>query len=227
MRVDRRVVRIQHFHVHAREVARVLAHMRRDLGLRDRRRHRPGGIEVDAGDFGGQRRRGFFGLADDHAIAPHHFVVLDGLGGRRRQIDHDIALPERKVHVFDALERGLDLPDPLLHGDIERGQRSRRYGAGRREAVAVLETHHGLGDFLVEQPGRPLGGEIAGDDQALAQQIVVRPRRTHGEFGVGGNCRPAAAHRNVGIAQRGFLDSFGGAFVEGRFMRQRQRRRRA
>ena len=75
--------------------------------------------------------------------------------------------------------------------------------------------------------GRLVGGEVAGDDQALAQQIVIRPRHADREFGVGRDRRPAAAHREIRIAQRGFLDPLRGAFVEGRLMRQRQRRRRA
>ena len=66
-----------------------------------------------------------------------------------------------------------------------------------------------------------------GDDQALAQQVVVGAGCADREFRVRGNCRPAAAHRDVGIAERGLLDSLRGAFVEGRFMRQRQRLGRA
>jgi hypothetical protein len=42
--------------------------------------------------------------------------------------------------------------------------------------------------------------------KALAQQIVVRSRHAEREFGVGGNRRPSAAHREIRIAQRGFLD---------------------
>ena len=40
--------------------------------------------------------------------------------------------------------------------------------------MAGLEAHHGFGDRLVERAGGLVGGEIAGDDQALAQQVVVR-----------------------------------------------------
>ena len=92
--------------------------MRRDFGFRDRRRHGPGRVEIDAGDFGGQRRRRFLGLADDHAIAPHHLVVFDRFGECRRQIHHHVALAECEIHIGKALERGLELLDPLLHGTL-------------------------------------------------------------------------------------------------------------
>ena len=88
---------IEHVHVHAGEIAGIFAHMRRDLGLRDRRRHGPGRVEIDAGDFGGQRRRRLFGFADDDAIAPHDLVVFDRLGECRGQVDDDIALAEREL----------------------------------------------------------------------------------------------------------------------------------
>ena len=53
------------------------------------------------------------------------------------------------------------------------------------------------------------------------------PATPDGECGIGRKHRPAAAHRQIGITQRGLLEALRGAFVEGRFMRQRQRRRRA
>ncbi len=93
--------------------------------------------------------------------------------------------------------------------------------------MADLEALHGFGDNVVERPGGLVGGKIAGDDQTLAQQIVVRPRHADSEFGVGRDRRPSAAHRQIRIAQRRFLDPLRGAFVEGRLVRQRQRRRRA
>ena len=51
--------------------------------------------------------------------------------------------------------------------------RARRHRAGRRQAMAHLETLHGFRDVLVERAGRLVGGEVAADDQALAQQIVI------------------------------------------------------
>ena len=169
------VMGVEHLHVHAREIARVLAHMRGDLGFRDRRRHGPGRVEIDAGDLGGQRRRRLFGLADDDAIAPHHLVVLDRFGKGRGDVDHDIALAEREIHVAETLERSLELLDALLHGDVERGQRARRHRSGRRQAMAHLEAL----DAPRPPPRRkaPVALSAARSpliDQALAQEIVMR-----------------------------------------------------
>ena len=51
--------------------------------------------------------------------------------------------------------------------------------------------------------------------------------RADGELCIGRNGRPAAAHRDVGIAERGLPDPLRRAFVIGGLMRQRQRSGRA
>ena len=99
--------------------------------------------------------------------------------------------------------------------------------AGRCEAVAGLEAFHGVGEILVEGAARLVGGKIAGDDQPLAQEIVIGALGAEREFGVCRDRRPAAAHGEIGIAQRRILDALGGSFVIGRLMRQRERRGRA
>ena len=42
------------------------------------------------------------------------------------------------------------------------------------QAVAHLETLDGIGKRVVIGAGRPVGSEIAADDQALAQEFVMR-----------------------------------------------------
>ena len=223
-RIDRNVVRIEHLHVHAGEIAGILAHVRRDFGFRNRGRNGPGRIEDDAGDFGGQRRRRLFGLADDDPITPHHMIVFDRFGKGRGQVHDDVALPKCEIHIAEAFERGFELLDPLLHGDVECCQRTRGHGSRWREAVARLETLHALGDNVVVRTGF-IGGEIAADQETLAQQIVLRSLHAESEFGIGGNHRPSAAYRKIRITQCGFLDPLRGSLVEGRLMRQRQRGR--
>ena len=218
-RIDRVVVPVEHLHVHAREVAWVFAHMRGDFGFRDRGGDGPGRVEIDAGDFGGQRRRRLFGLADDHAIAPHHRVVLDRFGEGRRKVDDDIALAKLEIHVFQPFERGLKLPDPLLNRDVEGGERARRHGAGGGKAMAHLETLDGFGHRLVERPGCLVGGEVLADDQARRNRSSWGPATPTANLASAGISRPAAADREVRIAQRGLLDPLRGAFVEGRLMR--------
>ena len=197
--------------------------MRGDFGFRNRGGDGPGRVEIDAGDFGGQRRRRLFGLADDHAIAPHHRVVLDRFGKRRRKIDHDIALSELEIHVFQPLERRLELPDPLLNRHVEGRERARGHGAGSGEAMAHLEMPDRLGQRRHRTDPMPC--------RRRGPRSTIRRRRSRSSLGPGtpsanlasaGNRRPAAADREIRIAQRGFLDPLRRAFVEGRLMRQRE-----
>ena len=85
--------------------------------------------------------------------------------------------------------------------------------------MARLEALHGLGDGVVIGAGSLVGGEIAADQEPLPQQLVLRSGHAGREFGVGGNRRPSAAHREIGITQRGLLDPLRGTFVEGRLVR--------
>ena len=146
-------------------------------------------------------------------------IVFDRFGKGRRQVDDDVALPEGEIHVGQAFERGLELLDPLLHRHIERGEGARRHRAGGRKAMAQLETLDAFGENIVVRAGCLVGNEIAADQQTLAQQIVMRSRRAEHEFGLGGNHWPAAAHRDIGIAQRRFPDPLRGALVVGRLVR--------
>lgn len=200
--------------------------MRGYLGLGDRGRHRPGRVQDDAGDLRRQRRRGLFGLADDDAIAPHDDIVLDGLGKGGGDVDHDIALAEAEIHVLEPLQRGLELADALLHGDVHRRERARRHRAGRRQPMTGLEAFHGISRILVEGAARLVGGEIPGEDQPLAQQIVIGALDAEGELGVRGNARPAATHGKIGIAQGSVLDPLRAALVIGRLVRHRECRGR-
>jgi hypothetical protein len=151
-------------------------------------------------------------------------IVFDGLGKCRGEVHDHVTLPKCEIHIGKALQRGLKLLDPLLHGNVERGEGARRHGSGSREAVAYLETLYGLGDNFVIRSGLFVGGKIAADQQAPAQQIVIRSLHAGYEFGLGGNRRPSAAHRKIRIAQRRFPDSLRSPFVECRLVRQRQSR---
>src|SRR5437879_3776718 len=111
------------------------------------------------------------------------------------------------MDVFEPFERSLELLDALLHRDIERGEGSWRHRSGRRQAVANLKALDGFRDTVVKRPGGLVGGKIARDDQALAQQIVVWPLHADGELRVSGDRRPTAAHREIRITQRRFLDA--------------------
>ena len=75
LRTDLLVMRAEHAHVHAGNIVRIPTHAREDLVLSNRERNRPGRVEVDRGDVGGERRRRLVDLAHDHAIAPLDFFV--------------------------------------------------------------------------------------------------------------------------------------------------------
>src|SRR5437764_10872846 len=45
-----------------------------------------------------------------------------------------------------------------------------------------LEAFHGVREILVERAARLVGGEIAGDDQPFAQQLVIAAQDAEGEF---------------------------------------------
>jgi hypothetical protein len=121
--------------------------------------------------------------------------------------------------VIDAFERGLELPDPLLNGDIEGGERARGDCSRGRKAMAHLEALDRLGDTLVKRSRCLVGSKIVAEHQTLAQQIIVRAGGAEREFGFRRDHRPAAADRQIRIAQRGLLDPLCGAFVEGRLVR--------
>ena len=127
---------------------------------------------------------GFSVLPTIDAIAPDDDVVLDGLGKGRGDVDHDIALAEGEIRVLEALERGLQLADALVHRDVQRRERPRRHRAGRRKAVARLEALQRLDDGLVKAPLVLVGGEVAADDQAACAGDRHAPGDAEREFGV-------------------------------------------
>ena len=210
-----------------RKIVRIPAHVREDLVLGDRERHRPGRIEIDGGDVGGQRRRRLVDLADDDAIAALDLVVRDRLDEGGRNVHHDVALGEDEIHAEQALDRGFELLDARADRDVEGLQGLRADAAGRLQPVAQLEAldafDHGR---VVERRRPPLGRHVVADDKTPAQQRHVRPARPRRELGVGRQARPAAADLDGRIAQQRFLDALIGALVEYRLGRERQRRRR-
>ena len=210
------------------EIARIPAHMGHDLVLGDRERHRPGRIEIDRGDVGGQRRRRLVDLADDDAIAALDLAVGDRLDEGGRNVHHDVALGEDEIHAQEPLERGFELLDAVADRNIERFQGLRADRAGGIEPVAQLEMLDALDHGrVVGVAGFLVGGHVVGDDEALAQQRDVGAAGARRELGVGRQRRPAAAHLDIGIAQQRFLDALEGALVEYRVRRQRQLRGRA
>ena len=84
--------------------------------------------------------------------------------------------------------------------------------------MAHLEALDRLGDNLVKRSRCLVEGEIVAQHQTLAQQIIMGAGCDKREFGVRRDHRPAAAHRQIRIAQRGLADALRGAFIEGRLV---------
>ena len=149
-RIDLAAGAVEHAHVHAGDVAGVTAHLRPDVLLHDRERHRPGRIEVDGSELGRERRRRPVGLADDGGVAPHHAAVLDRLGDRSGDVHDHVALAEGEIHVGEPVERGRELAQAPRHRDVKRRKRALPDGAGLFEAVARLEAPDRGGEIGVE-----------------------------------------------------------------------------
>ena len=166
---------VQHPHVHARRVARVLAHLRDDILLQDAERHRPGRIEIDGGDVGGEHRRRPIGAPDLHDMTADDAVAFHRFGERRRQVDHDVALAEVEIHRRQPVERGRKLTQPLADRHVERGERLRTDAAGFLKPVPRLEMPHRRRQRLViDVAGLLVGRQIVGQRKPSAQQRDLR-----------------------------------------------------
>ena len=175
--IDLVALGVERTHVHAGEIARVLAHLGDDVLLGDGQRHRPGRIEIDGGDHGGERRRGPVGLADHHHVAPHHVVAFHRFGHGRGKVDHDIAFAERHIHRGQPIDRSGELMQALADRHIEGRERGGPDAAGFRQAVAALEMpdrrrHRVVEDIAADVVGR----QILGHGQALAAAAPHRLR---------------------------------------------------
>ena len=210
---------VQHAHLHAADIAGVLAHLGDDVFLQDGQRHGPGRIEIHRGDGRGQRRRRAIDLADHRDVAPRHLAVLHRLGDGGRNVHHHVALAEGEAEPVQPVERGGELADARLHRDVERLDGLRADRAGLGQAVARLEALHRLGQHRVV--GVALGDldrQVLGDGEARAQLRDIRARRAGIEIDLG-DLRPAAAHLQRRIGEHRGVDAVVGAFVEGRLGR--------
>ena len=208
--------------MHAGDIVRIFAHAGDDVFFGNRERHRPGRIEIDRCDRGRDHGRRPIGLADDDDVAVHDLAALDRLGERGRQIHHHVALGEGEIGIGQAIERGRELAQALLHRHIESGERARAERAGFRQAVAGLEALERRHQCRVEHiAAELLGRQVIGDGEPLAQQRDVRAAGAGRNLGILRDGRPAAAHLDGGIAQHGGSDALRGALLVGRLRRLR------
>ncbi len=210
---------VEHAHLHARDIAWVLAHLHRDILLQDRQRHRPRRIEIHRRDAGGERGRGAVDLADHRDVAARDLAVFDRLCDRGRNVHHHVALAEGEAHAVQPVERGRELADARLHRNVERLDGLRADRAKLRESVARLEALHGFGQHRVVGVAlRDFSRQVVGDRETLAQFLDVGAGRTGRKVHLRDR-GPAAAHFDRRIGEHRLIDAVVGAFVEGRFGR--------
>ena len=161
-----------------REIARIALHPGDDFFLDDRDRDRPGRIEVDDLNLGGNLRRGMLRVADDGDIVVNDAAVLDRLDRGRGQIDHDIALVERKIEPRQAIGARGELIEAFSRRNVHRLQRRSGDDARLAQPHMRLEAFHRRRQARVPREAARLRGvQIALDHEPLAQ---LRHRRTRG-----------------------------------------------
>ena len=135
LRIDLLTLRVEDADLHLVEIGGIFAHMRDDVLLDERDRHRPGRVEVDGRDARLDDRRGAVHLADDRDIAARDLSALDRLDGRGGNVDHDVAVAEGEARAGKPLRGGSELAMARECRDVDRLERRvharRRIPAGR------------------------------------------------------------------------------------------------
>lgn len=152
--------------------------MRDDVGLHDRHRRRPVGIEVHRGDIGLDHRRGPVRATDDGEMALGDRAVLDRLDAGAGDVHHDIAAGEVEAVALEPLQRRGELVQTRFDRRVHRLQGQASDRAEIRQAVPTLEALHRLGHVgVIDIAGDGLGREIAAGEQTLLQNSDIRPLR--------------------------------------------------
>ena len=156
--------RVEHSDVHARQIARVLRHLRDDLVLDDGGRQGPGRVGDDVGDLGLHLRRLMILAADHGGVAMHDAATFHLLHGRRRDVHVDVTLVEGKVlHDGEPMRAGVELLCALARRNIERRERRLVENAGLDEAPSAPDNassrRERLVPWSVRRPHRPFAAD--------------------------------------------------------------------
>ena len=117
-------------------------------------------------------------VADDGDIVVNDAAVLDRLDRGRGQIDHDIALVERKIEPRQAIGARGELIEAFSRRNVHRLQRRSGDDARLAQPHMRLEAFHRRREARVPREAARLRGvQIALDHEPLAQ---LRHRRTPG-----------------------------------------------
>ena len=173
--------------------------MRDDVGLHDRHRHRPVGIEVDRRDVGLDHRRGSVGTADDGEMALAHLPVLDSLDAGAGNVHHDIAMGEIEAVALQPLQRRRELVEARLDRRVHGLERQAADRAEVGQAMTALEMLHRLDDGgVVDVARQRIGRQIAAGGEAPLQRNDVGSLRIRFQVADGSrDLRPAAPAGNL------------------------------
>ena len=131
----------------------IAAQHRQVFLARDRLRHRPVGIGLEAAHDRLDLRRRILGRADDHQALEGGLAVVDEDHRIVAGIDHHVALAEILRQPAPALEVGDDLLDALVDRGVERQRRLGADDAVDRQALGLLVGLHHAGQRLVVEIG--------------------------------------------------------------------------
>src|SRR6266550_7896675 len=145
-----------------------------DLTLDNRTRNRPGRIDRDRPDGGGQRRRLMVHLAHDGGMALYDAEVLHRLDRSRGNVHHHISSNKIYLDVGDTLRARFQLAGANIGGHIECLQSRLVDLAALLQACTALEVPHRIGKCIIPTISiSPVLRQVAFSRKALAQPLDI------------------------------------------------------
>ncbi|MNO90108.1 hypothetical protein D3C76_816080 [compost metagenome] len=201
-RIEHIAFAIQHANPVGRQITRIVLDFRNHVLLEDGRRHGPGRVERDVGDFGLEYRRTAHRLADLHSRTPdrqtvtvHRHLVSGDIDDHKRALQF-VQQPPGALHVDP------HLIDPRLDRHVQRRQRRRpRHAIGPQVLLGLILLHRG--DDLVVVTGffRQVRAQVTARHQTRTQLSHRHPVHAGLERLPFSDFRPAA--RITDLAQTG------------------------
>ncbi|MNC16642.1 hypothetical protein D3C75_645010 [compost metagenome] len=201
-RIEHIAFAIQHANPVGRQITRIVLDFRNHVLLEDGRRHGPGRVERDVGDFGLEYRRTAHRLADLHSRTPdrqtvtvHRHLVSGDIDDHKRALQF-VQQPPGALHVDP------HLIDPRLDRHVQRRQRRRpRHAIGPQVLLGLILLHRG--DDLVVVTGffRQVRAQVTARHQTRTQLSHRHPVHAGLERLPFSDFRPAA--RIMDLAQPG------------------------
>ncbi|MNQ68040.1 hypothetical protein D3C85_825840 [compost metagenome] len=175
------------------QIIRILLNLGQHVLDQNRRRHGPGGIERDVGNFGLKHRRTAKRLADLYPGTPDRLAVAIQRDLVPGDVDHDKSALEFVKQPTSPLHVHPDLIDPRINGHIQRRQGRRPRHAIRAKVLLGLILLHCRDDTVVVIVSIALRGrQVSTSRQTGTQLCDCRPGHSRLERLPFGNFRPTA-----------------------------------